>query len=265
MSEGVCKLTGEHGPFVKSHILPAALTRPELQGAPLEQFRKGDERPIRRWTGWYDPQLVTAAGEKILSDYDNWAIKELNRPKLVWSSWGPDVELMAPDHRRIPNSPLGLRRIRGLDAARLRLFCLSLLWRAAASSLKEFGQVVIEEPILTLLTQMVRMGASEPLSMYPITLIQLSTRGIPHNYSAFAGEKLIPKVDGSGTDMVPIFRFFLDGLIVHFHRAPHPTDSSAATLGSKEELLITTIAFEDSQQLEHLKTAMTECIAAEAR
>jgi hypothetical protein len=86
MKEGICKLTGEKGKFVKSHIIPAALTTPEGTG-PLTQGGRG-RPPIRRWSSWYDPCLVTQAGEAILAEYDNWAIQELRKNKLIWSSWG---------------------------------------------------------------------------------------------------------------------------------------------------------------------------------
>ena len=70
---GTCRLAGMRGEFVEAHILPKALTRPERRGAALYQYRSG-HRPIRRWTSWYDTNLVTGDGERILEEYDGWAI-----------------------------------------------------------------------------------------------------------------------------------------------------------------------------------------------
>ena len=126
---GVCKLTGRHGQFVKSHLIPAALTRPESKGAFLVQAGLG-ERPIKRWTSWYDPALVTAEGEKILAAHDSAGIAELSRHKLIWSSWGPMLELNTSDLKRYAWG-IGVRRLQNVDGHTLRIFFLSLLWRNA--------------------------------------------------------------------------------------------------------------------------------------
>jgi hypothetical protein len=46
-----------------------------------------NQRAKKRWSSWYDPELVTAVGEKYLTDLDTWAIKVLRKHKLVWSGW----------------------------------------------------------------------------------------------------------------------------------------------------------------------------------
>jgi Ser/Thr protein kinase RdoA (MazF antagonist) len=96
--EGLCGLTGKPGKYVKAHILPAALTEAGDNAGALTQHGEGQTRPIRRWTSWYDPRLVTAEGEAILAAYDEWAIQELRRLKLVWSSWGPMLDLSTAGH-----------------------------------------------------------------------------------------------------------------------------------------------------------------------
>jgi hypothetical protein len=142
MPVGTCQLTGSRGPFVRAHIIPAALTKPEYAGAPLVQGSV-EYRPVRRWTSWYDTQLVTQEGETILRDYDTWAIRELRKQKLVWSGWGKRSVLDEPEHRTIRSTPYGVRVIKGIDLPRLRGFFLSLLWRAAATKLPEFVEVVL--------------------------------------------------------------------------------------------------------------------------
>ena len=42
----------------------------------------GRRCPQKRWDNWYDPELVTAKGEKIQAELDTWAIKELRKHKL---------------------------------------------------------------------------------------------------------------------------------------------------------------------------------------
>ncbi len=142
MTVGRCKLTGKTGKFVKAHIIPAALTRPSRSGAPLIQWGD-DARPIRRRSSWYDHRLVTADGEAILAAYDGWAIKQMRLHKLVWSGWGEEETLTAKSFDEIPGTPWGLRSIAGVDTRKLRLFFLSLLWRAAESELPEFSQIYL--------------------------------------------------------------------------------------------------------------------------
>ena len=123
-----------------SHIIPEALTRPSVRGSPLLQYGDG-AHPTRRWSSWYDPQLVTAEGEKYLSDLDTWAIAQLREHKLVWSGWGTETDLGM--HHTPINNIFGIRKIEGIDTKRLRLFFLSLLWRAAASSRYEFKEISV--------------------------------------------------------------------------------------------------------------------------
>jgi len=75
---GFCTLTHRPGAFVKSHLLPEALTRSTVQGAPLVQYGEG-RRPGQRWTSWYDAELVTRDGEDVLSALDTWAIAALRQ------------------------------------------------------------------------------------------------------------------------------------------------------------------------------------------
>jgi hypothetical protein len=84
---GTCLLTGERGKYVKCHIIPRALMRPHAQNEPMIYWYGEARRPVLRWNSWYDAHLVTRAGEDILEQYDTWAINELRKHHLIWSSW----------------------------------------------------------------------------------------------------------------------------------------------------------------------------------
>ena len=129
---GQCKLTGTRGKYVKSHIIPEALTETLWKGNPLTQVGRHGKR-IKRWTTWYDRKLVTVEGEAILATHDDWAINLFRQKELIWSSWGAMEQLDLPDHSLGPGRR-GLRKLDGVDCERLRLFFLSLLWRAAATT-----------------------------------------------------------------------------------------------------------------------------------
>lgn len=83
-----CKLTGKTGNYVKSHIIPKALTRPRVPGSKFLQLDPlyDGTRYIRRSDSWYDKGTVTREGEDYLSDLDSFAIDQLRLHGLVWSS-----------------------------------------------------------------------------------------------------------------------------------------------------------------------------------
>lgn len=258
---GVCKLTKETGRFVNSHILPKALTRADGLEEGLAQLGRGQTE--RRWSSWYDSTLVTEAGEKILSDYDNWAIAMLRKHKLVWSGWGPMQALI--DIESMAGTPWGIRKIEfenGEELKRLRLFLLSILWRAAATRRREFEEVKLPKDELEHLRTMVLNQNPEPLDFYPSTLTQLSTLGIRHNHTPIAFIKQIPALGGKPPYEEPVFRFFLDGLIVHFSRLTKEKnaalDLGALRVGGANSVIISTVPYENSAQAQNLVIVTTE-------
>lgn len=248
---GVCKLSQTHGTFVEAHLIPKSLTRPDQNGAPLYQLGF-KTRPVRRWSSWYDPYLVTQDGENILTALDTWAVSEFRKHKLIWTSWDTTEDL-GTLHTPIQGSPWGMRRIDGINPTKLRLFFLSLLWRAAATDLPEFSAVVLPPNDLERLRCMLVSGNPDPIAFYPSQLTQLSTIGRIHNQSPTAGLKKIPNLESKGIFIqLPIFRFYFDGLIAHVHR--HATDDGTTAeignmiVGAESSLLVSTQTYEDSFQ-----------------
>lgn len=258
MAQGTCKLTGTTGRFVKAHIIPEALTRPAVKGAPLIQSGQGS-RPIRRWTSWYDDEIVIRGGEDILAKYDAAAIRELRRLKLVWSSWGPMTSLAAADHSPIPTTAYGIRKISGADTKSLRLFFLSMLWRAAVSQRDEFREIALTDGEISSLRRMVQQGAEGSPHYFPIMLTQLSTMGEVHNQAPIFQEKTVPEMGEFRGAKVPMFRFYVEGLIAHIHRTSSEEDSPGAlALGGGDDLMVSTVTFENSWQRENLQLLMDE-------
>jgi len=216
--------------------------------------------PITRHSSWYDNQLVTDEGEKILSAIDDWAIKKLREHHLVWSGWGPRVAL--PDIRTPLGSDWGVRVVEDEDWPKLRLFFLSLLWRAAASSRREFSDVRLSADDVERLRVMVLEGNVEPKLFYPVQLIQISTIGQINNQTPFIDKKKIPAVEGVTEHEVPIVRFYFDGLVAHFDMRSEQEikDSEAKSLylGSEHSLTIPTISYEASFQKQNLEAIMAE-------
>ena len=258
MAIGTCKLTGDVGPLVKAHILPAALTSPYPVGLPFAQAGR-DHPPIKRWTSWYDANIVTRAGEDILESFDTWAVAALRKHRLVWSGWGDEQSLIAPHFERIPGAEQwGFRKITDLDGAKLRLFFLSLLWRAAVSDMVEFKEIQIGASGLRRLRRMLVERDPYPMHLFPMSLTQLATKGDVHNLTPLAQER--PREAYSNDrGTIPIFRFYLDGLIVHIHRKSSAAEVSKLgdmIVGGTDSLVLGTVDFESSWQ----RTNMDELV-----
>ena len=258
MTCGACKLTGEEGAFVKAHIIPDALTRPE-KGAPFAQAGL-EAAPIARWTSWYDKGIVTAAGEKILAGYDDWAIQTLRDHRLVWSGWGDEMRLIAPDWTELEvGSGFGVRKIEGIDGARLRLFFLSLLWRAAVSRLPEFEAVNVRSRDIRRLGRMLRDEDPGRTDFFPVMLTQHATRGPLHNETPLAVRRPLHP-DRANAPAVPLFRFYFDGLVACIHRRTSTSDIASLgplIVGASETLAVTTVPFEGSRQEDSLVAVMS--------
>ncbi len=260
MTSGTCKLTGDIGKLVKSHIIPDAFTSPDPGGLPFAQGGT-DHPPIKRWTSWYDPNIVTRKGEDILQGYDDWAISELRRQKLVWSGWEGADRLIADDFESLPGDEgWGFRRIKRIDGTRLRLFFLSLLWRAAVSELTEFQEIKIRPSDLRRLKGMVAGGNPLPLHRFPISLTQISTRGDVHNLTPLAQSRprdILNERKGSYL----IFRFYFDGIIAHFYRDISPAEVTAMgdmIVGAADRLTLGTVTFEKSWQRSNMDQLVRE-------
>lgn len=261
--EGVCALTGEHGKFIASHLIPRALTRPSAPGRPLIQLGSG-KQPIQRWDSWYDSGLVTIAGENILTDLDTWAIQELRAHKLIWSGWG-NAQTLEGRFTKIGDSHMGIRRTSGLDTKRLRLFFLSLLWRAAATSRPEFSEVQVSGADLETLREMVATGNPNPSSFYRIHLTQLSTRGPAQNLVPIAQFKEIRSlIPGWKHRLEKIFRFYFDGLVAHIHLPETESiwveDEGPLVLGAEQDIVLSTVTYQGSFQAENLAYVLSESL-----
>ncbi|MCR9056305.1 MAG: hypothetical protein NXI02_03140 [Rhodobacteraceae bacterium] len=142
------------------------------------------------------------------------------------------------------------------DPGKMRLFLLSLLWRAAATKLREFQEIELKASKLRRLKRFVREGTMPSLDFFPATLTQLSTIGMMHNLAPIAETKSSIEVLGVQLKEEPIFRFYFDGLVVHFYCSPsYSTLEGIApmSVAANPETIIPTVSFEASWQLRNLE------------
>lgn len=237
--------------------MPKAVTRTESPGVVRIETGEGII-PRRRFDSWYDPHIVTRAGEDILSRLDDYGISELRRLKLLWSSWNGKVLL---DDQSIDwiAQEWGVRKVSPSDPQKLRLFFLSLLWRAAVTDQIGFTSITLSSERLEKLKLMVVTGDPNPTTAFPVTLIQLSTDGGWHNSTPTKEIKTYSDEDGDYS--VSSFRFYFDGLIVHIdddETDPVKSRWGKAAVGASNDCAVLIRPFEGSAQEQRLMTNILE-------
>lgn len=251
---GICALLGVDGKYAKSHIIPRALTEPVIKGDRFIEAGRGT-RPIRRFSSWYDTQLVITEGEKILSGIDTAGISELRKHKLVWSGWDGKKKLKYSDYEIYPDPSIGVgfRRLR-VDSVKLRLFFLSVLWRSLKTGIKEFSYLPRDLVDLDVLRGMIINNDPGHHGYLPIMLDQISTLGISHNYSPTLQDKEMERVGGNVR--FRFFRLYMQGIVAHIHvdvDQEFLSGMSPMIVGAEEELLVISRKFETSWQYQAAK------------
>lgn len=263
IKEGVCALTGVYGPFVKSHLIPQALTLPEIPGTHFIEAGRGS-RPIRRFTSWFDDSMVIRAGEDYLSKIDSRAIAELRKHKMVWSGWGRSKVLNCKHHEFISEGREGLRMLPGVDAKLLRVYFISLLWRALVTTRKEFSHVKNNGLDVNDLQEIILSGDPGSLSSHPIVLYQMSTRGYCHNNTPTLDDVVLPATEDEPEERVTTYRFYMQGCIAHIYAGVDVRVAQrlgGIVLGGHENALIFTHPFNASKQLDRMKSVFSEVVA----
>lgn len=255
---GICKLTGSTGPYVDAHIIPKALTKHSNSGEHFIEAGNG-LRPTRKYSSWYDSALVTREGEDKLSFLDDFAIAQLRKHKLIWSGRTPCDELPGVEWTDAEKTR-GVRVINGIDGDRLRLFFLSLLWRAAASDRPEFQEITLPIDDLDKIGKMIVEKKSDPWSYYPVYLTQFSSVGERHNHTPIATTLDIPNASGIKVGAMATYRFYFDGLIAHVRRREYDETFclEADRTFNDHALVLGVIPFEGSLQQRRLTDAMIE-------
>lgn len=251
---GTCALTGKSGQFVKSHLIPRALTRLSRNGEKYIQSGIGES--MRRVSdSWYDLKLVVKEGEDILSAIDDVGIRQLRENHLVWSGWGQHESL-----RDVLgwDSDSPMRSLRLQNSGDLRLFFLSLLWRAGASRLPDFKDVTLTPEEIEDLRQRVFKRDPGAQADYPIVLHQISTRGAHHNRTPLLEETTM-EVEGEPEYRIVYVRFYFEGLVARIYlgsRTNIPTFFSKVGINDEAEFVVFLNDFENSRTKTNLVSMM---------
>lgn len=250
---GLCKLTLTDGVYVKSHIIPVALTRLPTNGKKIVQ--SGIGLGVKsRFVSWYDDKLVTRAGENILEKIDTSAINILRNNQLIWSSWGSDKSSLSSDFVD-EFGELTFRMIRFTQAKELQLFFLSVVWRSAVTQRPEFSEVHLSNEIVEDLRSRVVSQDSGTLSDYPVQLFQIVTKGTLHNRTPVLESKIV-EFEPDDRREINYVRVYFDGLVAHVHLPLLKNFDERflrTCLQSEADTLVFTNKFDDSRAAANIK------------
>ena len=125
-----CKLTGNVGPAIKAHVVPRAFYElpPQKDGAYSLVSNSPNTFPRKLPVGIYDNTIVTQEGESLFGPWDEYAIRILLKNVDAFEPITKGDKVLAWS---LPNYEYPL----------LKLFVLSVLWRAHASAHPAFCRV----------------------------------------------------------------------------------------------------------------------------
>lgn len=253
---GTCALTGEYGQFVKSHLIPRALTRLSHSGEKFIQSGIG-ERSVMVSDSWYDLKLVVRSGEDILADIDDAGIRELRANHLIWSGWGRHMSLQS---LLGIESNMSFRELDLQSTKNLRLFFLSLMWRAGASGLSHFRHVSLAPEEVEDLRRRVVSRAPGAQEDYPIVLHQISDLGARHNRVPLLEEETMT-IEGEPNRKLVYVRFYFEGLVAKIYlpnRSDLPPKFANLGINDRSAFIVVLHKFEQSRTRDNLVQMMRD-------
>ena len=185
---GICKLCGEERTLIRAHIIPLAFHRNLQSGSekpPLILGNDPNSFPRRTPGGLYDEELLCLECERRFGPWDQYGAECLLH-RFDQDAQGKywDGELMVYE-------------IYNWDEARLRMFALSLLWRAAVTTNPIFKKVTLGGPYEPRLRE--RILAGDP--------------GSPKDFSVFLSRWLVqPEHAGMELTQISPYVWRLEGI-----------------------------------------------------
>ena len=224
-----CKFCGSDKKLIGAHIIPAGFFRRLKRGqGPLNiMTNKDGEYNKKSWVGVYDRNIVCSDCESLWTEWDNYAQKLLADQPLNGQARYYGQQKIA-------------YVVTDFKYEKLKLFFMSMLWRASASSHPFFSKVALGkfEEIVKEYISKSDPGASDEFS---VTLAKFD--------HPLAKPTLDPHADKfSGVDY---FRFYLASYIAYIKvdRKPTPMPLSQFAMAENRPLYIVCRDFTKSKEL----------------
>ncbi|TIH17177.1 hypothetical protein D0S45_08435 [Marinifilum sp. JC120] len=234
----ICKFCQNDRKLVKSHIIPKSLYKPLFSGGEVPEIitNKRDEHKRRSPKGVYDKTIVCSECERKFDKYDNYASSFFLEEKYEKKEFSNVTGLQA---LQIDNFNYGL----------LKLFGLSLLWRASVSTQPLFKRVSIgvhEKRV----KEMIEQGDPGSEQEYSIILAKFDTTEL----STVIMDPYQTRHMG-----VNFYRFYFNSYCMEIkvdkRRTPTPIDY--VQISPNRPLFISSRKFAESKELKIMKTIIS--------
>ncbi len=231
---------GSFGPLRRSHLIPNAFMR----RAGPEPFMESDgkSRTKKRQTGWYDETILGIAGEALIARYDDAAARcFIDRGFTYRTRRSKDDLTQIVDDFVAGETYV----IEGVDVPEIRLFAMSLLWRAAVTNMDAFSRIRVSPSHLRDIGARLRAGDPGPYLDYPTW------------FGVFNGSTELPKVPPMPSKDIPFVRFFLDGVTCYIspRRQVRNIEAFQFPIMGKEPDRFPVVCFESAGSWHDLATA----------
>ncbi len=162
-----CKLcTGEFEKLAESHILAKGFFRslypPNDDRALLSS--NGKNRPKRIRIGYYDDKILCIECDKKLGKYDEYGIKTFLRKDVISFPDSDEAYL-----------------IKNVNYSKLKIFLMSLLYRASITSMQEFSLINLGEYYEEKLRNMIITDDPCEFNDFPFFISKFETNQLPQN------------------------------------------------------------------------------------
>jgi hypothetical protein len=199
----ICKLCGENKKLIKSHIIPEGFFRPLRSGDTVPEIHSNIKGafPKRSPIGIYDKTILCEKCDKYLGVWDSYA------QKLLIQDFSEELAVEKGNMK-------AAYRIDKYDYKQLKLFFLSVLWRASISSLAFYSKIEIG-PHESVIKEMIkREDPGEPFD-YAVSLAK------------FRDPRISAMLDPHRTrlDGINYCQFYITGFVVYIKvDKRHPPD-----------------------------------------
>jgi len=219
---------------VKAHIIPRAfyVLKDEegkfREGGTVVTLEGENYRETTRRIGVYDETLVTAEGEDRFRDCDNYAAKfflqDFASKPWIPSPFNPAVRTLTSEH---------------YDSALIQRFCMTVLWRAHATTQPFFANVDLGAKEERLRQLILNDDVGDPTEF---SVILYGWSNIPNRSCPV----MAPEKVQIGT--FDFFQFNTPGVAfgIKVDSRPFPTDQLASVVGGSPELAVLQMPFSPS-------------------
>lgn len=219
-SQGLCKLCLQNKKLIKAHIIPEGFFRPLRSGnlAPEMHTSTPGSYPKRSPIGVYDPSILCSECDQKMAPWDDYAQELL-------------IHQFSAARRVVLQGQTVARRIDKFDYRKLKLFFLSLLWRASISSDPFYKRISLgpfEEQLRTMILAEQPGGQED----FAVILARFEEPEFPAMLDPHP-EKF---------DSISFCRFYLTGSVAYIKVDQRPTPNFLTDVRLRENAPLTVLA-----------------------